>query len=829
MINFKCYKIILILLSPLGVSLGTYAGVQGALPGEFSVSSTLKVHFSQGNFQYQPSTHKCRFGGNQYDMIGSANSNLDVNTTSSYSGWIDLFGWGTGDNPGKNSSDYTNYTVFTDWGINPITNGGNKANLWRTLSVSEWEYLLSVRTNASSKRSIAKINGKAGFILLPDAWTLPDGVIFHANAGNYDTNVYTITEWSKMEANGAVFFPAAGRRNGNTAAITFVNSIGQYRTTAKSTYIGCSSSGEIEPKPNNGYLASSGMSVRLVQDINENTITFNANGGLIPTNGNMGNTPAGQITTLSADRKSGTVVVTKDKTYFQIMANDCPARVGYTFAGWYTNTTSGVQVYDNTGYRVVGTYWNSEGKWIGTSNVTLYAHWTPIPYTITVNSSNVFQGTAAGGGTYDYGTNHQITATPNECYQFTQWSDGNTDNPRTIIVTGDATYTAEFEKIKYTITWKDDDGSTIAIQQVNCGEPATPPIVDVPNCMSLSWDKDYSNISGDMIITAIWAIQSGALNGVFSVGNGKKVYFSQGNLQYQASTDTWRFAEHQYDTIGSANKNVSDTYNGWIDLFGYGTGDSPTKTSQNNNDYNTFVDWGKNRIINGGNELSLWRTLTYDEWMAMISLHYLGSIRIYSSATKSQSSRICWGYIFKPDDWTRPAGISDISDVTISEWEILEESGIILLVPTGLRVGTNYRNDLTDAGFYWLQSSPYCIHLNPSSFPNPQSVTLSYGRAVRLVIDECLHDIEKYVVSVSGTNGIVDGGGSYFKNTIINLTATPNTCYRFVQWSDGNTDNPRTIIVTNDATYTAEFEKIQYTIEAQPANPSQGSATVTNP
>ena len=37
----------------------------------------------------------------------------------------------------------------------------------------------------------------------------------------------------------------------------------------------------------------------------------------------------------------------------------------------------------------------------------------------------------------------------------------------------------------------------------------------------------------------------GAINGVFSVASNKKVYFSQGNLQYQASTRTWRFAEHQ--------------------------------------------------------------------------------------------------------------------------------------------------------------------------------------------------------------------------------------------------------------------------------------------
>ena len=43
---------------------------------------------------------------------------------------------------------------------------------------------------------------------------------------------------------------------------------------------------------------------------------------------------------------------------------------------------------------------------------------------------------------------------------------------------------------------------------------------------------------------------TGAINGLFSVSPSKQVYFSQGNLQYQASTNTWRFAEHQYDYVG---------------------------------------------------------------------------------------------------------------------------------------------------------------------------------------------------------------------------------------------------------------------------------------
>ena len=43
------------------------------------------------------------------------------------------------------------------------------------------------------------------------------------------------------------------------------------------------------------------------------------------------------------------------------------------------------------------------------------------------------------------------------------------------------------------------------------------------------------------------------------------------------------------------------------------------------------------------------------------------------------------------------------------------------------------------------------------------------------------------------------------------LTATPKSCYRFVAWNDGNTNNPRTIRVTQDTTLTANFERAVYT------------------
>lgn len=66
-------------------------------------------------------------------------------------------------------------------------------------------------------------------------------------------------------------------------------------------------------------------------------------------------------------------------------------------------------------------------------------------YTITVNSANNTMGTVSGGGTYPYRSAVTIMASPNNGYRFSHWQDNDTQNPRTIVVTGSATYTAYFE------------------------------------------------------------------------------------------------------------------------------------------------------------------------------------------------------------------------------------------------------------------------------------------------------------------------------------------------------------------------------------------------
>ncbi len=84
-----------------------------------------------------------------------------------------------------------------------------------------------------------------------------------------------------------------------------------------------------------------------------------------------------------------------------------------------------------------------------------------------------------------------------------------------------------------------------------------------------------------------------------------------------------------------------------------------------------------------------------------------------------------------------------------------------------------------------------------------------------------------YTIQVKLQNDSIIADGAYPYGTVLKVLAEPDNCFEFSRWSDGNTDNPRTIIVTGDATYTAEFGKLKYTIITESDNPSQGSTTVS--
>ena len=243
--------------------------------------------------------------------------------------------------------------------------------------------------------------------------------------------------------------------------------------------------------------------------------------------------------------------------------------------------------------------------------------------------------------------------------------------------------------------------------------------------------------------------------GVFSVGEGKYVSFSQGNLQYIQSTKTWQFAENQQEYIGAANVNGSALADK-IDLFGWSSdsGKAPfgISTSSTPADYmGEFVDWGVNIIQ--GDKANTWRTLSVEEWGYLFKKRD-NADKLYSKGSVDGLR----GMIVLPDNWVLPEGLQftanpnnltmklDINTYSREEWQRMEDAGAVFFCPTGRRDGTIIGH-LDHYGCYWSGSRTadkiHTCHMyyNYSSeifTTNYQSGEVSYGvngRAVRLVHD----------------------------------------------------------------------------------------------
>ena len=250
--------------------------------GVFSVSADKQVTFSPGNLQYTRSTNTWSFASSQYEMIGTDNvTGGSVTSDPTYgdskegtalAAKIDLFGWSGSTGSAKfgvsTSQDYADYSgSFVDWGENKI--GSDAPNTWRTLPFEEWDYLLNTRANASSLKGVAQVNGVNGLILLPDNWTCPAGVTFKSGFhSEYSVQTFTSEQWSKLEAAGAVFLPAAGRRYGSEG-VRYLQLNGCYWYTNEygsslAYFLKFSSAGA---GMGGGEFRDRGMSVRLVKDL----------------------------------------------------------------------------------------------------------------------------------------------------------------------------------------------------------------------------------------------------------------------------------------------------------------------------------------------------------------------------------------------------------------------------------------------------------------------------------------------------------------------------------------------------------------------------------
>ena len=157
-----------------------------------------------------------------------------------------------------------------------------------------------------------------------------------------------------------------------------------------------------------------------------------------------GPTPQVTITVSASPASGGTVSGGGTFAAGSSQTVTATASSGYTFANW---TQNGTVVSTSAGY-----------TFTLTGNETLVANFTANLATITVNANPTAGGTVTGGGTFAVGLQVQISAAAAMFYAFAAWSDGNTDNPRTITVpAGGASYTALFNKTA-TITFYHQPG-----------------------------------------------------------------------------------------------------------------------------------------------------------------------------------------------------------------------------------------------------------------------------------------------------------------------------------------------------------------------------------
>ncbi|MBQ4390899.1 MAG: hypothetical protein II827_02660 [Paludibacteraceae bacterium] len=235
--------------------------IDGCLSGLFSISSTEQVYFSKGNLQWRKNgaddeSGTWSFAVTQYSTVSKAdNENLTDNFIT-----MDLFGWNTVYNPTLTSNKIGDYdNEWHDWGRRPISNGGNKAYMWRTLTQEQWLYLFHGRTDAAKKLGVGHIHlynandSVNGIFILPDNWKQPSGIDFYSCAdkgmkwmngyyyfnsagGNFNHNCYNLDEWEDMERAGAVFLPAAGARY-QGPAVREIGTEGYYWSATAATEI----------------------------------------------------------------------------------------------------------------------------------------------------------------------------------------------------------------------------------------------------------------------------------------------------------------------------------------------------------------------------------------------------------------------------------------------------------------------------------------------------------------------------------------------------------------------------------------------------------------
>ena len=354
-----------------------------------------------------------------------------------------------------------------------------------------------------------------------------------------------------------------------------------------------------------------------------------------------------------------------------------------------------------------------------------------------------------------HGSQFTMTAQSDQWSHFVRWNDGNTDNPRTITTNGNADYTAYFEVYKYSVQVQSNDaarGRAYISKVVKDG--------------TIDYDESVGTFDAGSEVFLAYQANYGYHFDKWSDGNTSQL---RSFILAKDTTFTATFAKNVYSITtnaehGTISGNSSAEYLDKVTLsvssdYGYhfvrwndGNTDNP-RTIILASDTSFTAEFAKNTYtISTTSANPEWGTTAGDT-----AVLYLDEVEISATAN--------YGYHFV--HWSDSKEICDYQDY---DWT---------------------------TGRYIC----YYSHLEYNT-DNPRTVTLTQDTVFSAIFIP-----NKYTISDNSNQaqGAINGVGIFNYLSQQELTAIPKYGYHFAQWSDGITDNPRTITLTKDTTFTAEF------------------------
>ena len=395
-------------------------------------------------------------------------------------------------------------------------------------------------------------------------------------------------------------------------------------------------------------------------------------------------------------------------------------------------------------------------------------------YKITGASSNTSMGTVTGGGTYNYGSSAKLTATPtSNCYEFVQWTDGVTDNPRTVTVTGAKTYTATFG---------------VAIHGY-CGA-----MVDSKTGTNLTWTLD--KCTGRLTISG-----TGEMRQYCSYWTAENWW---GNNNYYSNNIVITVI------VGNGVTSIGDC------AFWWQKNSLTSVTLPNTLTYIGEAFRGCSSLVS----INLPNSLTFIDEEAFAYCTSLTSVTIPNKLT--EISEGLFAHCTSLASVTIPNSVT-----TIGEYAFQDCALTSVTIPKSVTsIGKSaFKNNegLTDIYVSWTSASELPAYPE-NMVSSPSAITLhipcgtgdmyraASGWSQFKIVGNTQYTLKATSPSsAQGTVSIDDGtaGTSLSKKdyceTIHTISATPAGCYVFTKWSDGNTDNPRTVTLNSNVTYTAQF------------------------